>query len=183
VNHAATWSAAVRAALAFRVPYFWRGSALLPSVANWPQGCCQHLRTLFQGKPNWSWRTATKLAADLLGRRLGEGDPDPLADNLGQAVLRGHPAAEELKDLFSGEGAVCLALGVVHEREDPGGSATGLLGALLGVNLPPSLKYTLRRISHGVTMTWVKRKPSSGEVSYSVITPNWSDHQICSIPC
>ena len=37
-----------------------------------------------------------ELAADFLGRRFGEGDPNPLADNLGQVVGGGEPLAEKV---------------------------------------------------------------------------------------
>ena len=61
-----------------------------------------------------------QLAAHLLGRLVGESDPDPFADNLGKLVLAGHPTAEKLKDAVRGESAVCLALGIVHIRKYAG---------------------------------------------------------------
>ncbi len=38
-----------------------------------------------------------ELAAQLLGGRLGEGDPDPLADNFGEVVSLGNPLAEQVE--------------------------------------------------------------------------------------
>jgi hypothetical protein len=113
--------AALRSA-AKRLPYFWRGSAPQPSVANWPQGWSEPdwptpLRALFQWKPNWTWQSAFKLAADLLGGLLGEGDPNPLADNLGQVVHHGQPLTEKVENPICGESAIFLALLVVHLRE------------------------------------------------------------------
>ena len=60
-----------------------------------------------------------KLAADFLGRRLGEGDPNPLADDLGEVELFGEPLPEEVQDLVGGEGAVLLALLEVDVRKNP----------------------------------------------------------------
>src|SRR5512137_2225724 len=51
-----------------------------------------------------------ELAADFLGRRFREGNPNPLADDLGEVELVGQPRPEEVQDLVGGEGAVLLAL-------------------------------------------------------------------------
>ena len=112
------------ASAAKKLPYFWRGSAPLPSVANWPQGCCQHLRQLFQWKPNWE-----SLLANLLGGLVGEGDPNPLANNLGQVVGGGQPLPEEVENLLGSKGAILFALLEVHIGENP----RFLLGGSLGL--------------------------------------------------
>jgi hypothetical protein len=62
-----------------------------------------------------------KLAADLLGRGLGEGDPDPLANYFGQVVLSRQEFTNEVEDLVGGESAILVALGEVDERQDPVG--------------------------------------------------------------
>jgi hypothetical protein len=62
-----------------------------------------------------------ELAADFLGRRFGEGDPDPPADNLGQVELVREPLAQEVQDLAGGERTILLALLEVHVGENAGG--------------------------------------------------------------
>ena len=61
-----------------------------------------------------------QLAAHLLGGLIGERDPNPLADNLGQGVLGRHPTAEQLKDAVGRKRAVFFALLVVHIRKYAG---------------------------------------------------------------
>jgi hypothetical protein len=51
---------------------------------------------------------------------LGEGDPDPFADDLGQVVSGGEPLPEEVEDLVGGQCAICFALLVVYVGEDAG---------------------------------------------------------------
>ncbi len=72
-----------------------------------------------------------ELGADALNGLLGEGDPDPLADNLGAVVLGGLPAAERLKDAINREGAIGVALLEVHIREYAGRVPAGLATSLL----------------------------------------------------
>jgi len=62
-----------------------------------------------------------ELAANLLGGLLGEGDPNPLADNLGEVVHLGEPLAEKVENLLGSESAIFFALLVVDIRENPGG--------------------------------------------------------------
>lgn len=64
-----------------------------------------------------------ELSAELLGRLLGEGDPDPLADYFGKGVGLGKPLAKHSQDFIGGERAVGLALFEVHVR--PGAFAWG----------------------------------------------------------
>ena len=61
-----------------------------------------------------------ELAPDLLGGLLGERDPDPLADNLGQIVLGRHPTPEQVQNAVGRKRAVFLALLVVHIRKYAG---------------------------------------------------------------
>ena len=46
------------------------------------------------------WKPNCETAADLLGGLLGEGDPNPLADNLGEVVGGGQPLAEKVENLL-----------------------------------------------------------------------------------
>ncbi len=42
-----------------------------------------------------------EVGADLLSGLLGEGDPNPLANDFGEFVLAGHPALENREDLLN----------------------------------------------------------------------------------
>ena len=59
-----------------------------------------------------------ELAADLLDGLVGEGDPDPLADDFGEVVLGGQPTAQQFEKALGREGAVVLALLEVHIGKD-----------------------------------------------------------------
>ena len=59
-------------------------------------------------------------SADSLGGLLGEGDPNPLADNLGEIVGRRIPPLKVREHLGHGQSAAALALGVVDVRQDAG---------------------------------------------------------------
>ena len=78
-----------------------------------------------------------KLAADFLGRRFGERNPDPLANDLSQVELLGEPLAEEVQDLVGGERTILLPLLEVHVGEDPGGGSNSRW-LLHGVGVCPS---------------------------------------------
>jgi hypothetical protein len=58
---------------------------------------------------------------DILGGLLGEGDPDPSANNLSEGKGLGIPPAQVFQDLSGGERAAFQADFVVHKREDPCG--------------------------------------------------------------
>ena len=59
--------------------------------------------------------------ADVLDGLIGEGDPNPLADNLGEFVNLGVPPAKVREHLGGREGAAFLPLLRVHIREYAGG--------------------------------------------------------------
>ena len=61
-----------------------------------------------------------ELAADGLGGLLGERHPNPLADNLGEAVHVRQPLAEQVQNAVGGEGAILIALLEVHIRKYAG---------------------------------------------------------------
>ena len=61
-----------------------------------------------------------ELAADGLGGLLAERNPDPLADNLGEAELLGQPLAEQLQNVVGRQRAVFVALLEVHIGEYAG---------------------------------------------------------------
>ena len=66
-----------------------------------------------------------ELAADFLGRRFGEGDPNPLAHDFSQVELVGKPLPQEVQDLVGGERTILLALREVDVGEDPLGRVEG----------------------------------------------------------
>ncbi len=57
-----------------------------------------------------------KVRADAVDRLLGEGDPDPVANDFGEFVLARHPAFEYGENFFNWQGAIAFAFLEVDVR-------------------------------------------------------------------
>jgi hypothetical protein len=66
-----------------------------------------------------------ELAADFLGRRFGEGDQNPLANDFSQGDLVREPLPEEVQNLVGGEGTILLALRELDVGENSFGTVDG----------------------------------------------------------